>query len=1686
MNDEFDTIDDYSDDFFSDSSNKKKTKLEHAKDLGKDIGNELFGDKDKVFSTLDKLLRASIPVGISEEVSGTMAVYKAAKKELLEASNELRGVATETTKIVNTIIPDGKLSPIKSLLTKLEKSMSADKAEKEIIATVAKTIDDIRNDEYAAILKKLEEKPQSEATTNSIANKQAAANLAGLEAILARVDTVAEQGRIGIGGMKEGLNIGLKGLYASVQHSKMVDRRLTDITTLLTNIEAQVKLPDMAKIGTKASKDAIATNFGTNPSPDKIFKTLNPFASLQANITRNIVWKKEQAKQALMSGNEIMTQLATARNMASGFDMPLTSMIAPFITDGIINIAGGQIKKSLATNKLSQKLMFEFKDASTDISKKLKDMSGQVQGDGFTDNLKRKALNLASSLSNSYGQENILNITPKDMNKPATFDNRAWTSLVQIIPKALFSIHSELKAARLGSNKPEEFELSYDYEKSTYIDAKEFKHNLRDKVTNQVNRTIKYDVNSFLGMIEENLDGITLTERDKAVIRRSLITYAYKTRNLTPSKLLAKESSLIDYIGPSRLKGPVTLAIQGMLAKAKKDTYYFDRIARSLKNILNGLPNMQKFVQESVDSGQTEKLVKLGVLVKNPYGLGYTVNNDKLAKMAGGAMLNDLTAPTRPLNEFQQTVASARDSVFNYFKPKPDLSNPNSGSGQNVNASTASKDKNAGNTEKTMDKDTLDSVKAEYIKFKERNPEVATEFKEYVKHVYGYSDATVDNQLAKEHDKYRKQAEDLLDKQKKAIKAKAEEQLKYFKHRQVSPEEREQLFRVYQASPEYRNKLVDDSNFESWLNIQGLKTKMFKVPTLRDILTKTRAWDKKIAKGALKLAGKGISFAPKAVGAVGSAAWWAAKQYGTLGAYALDGIASVPASAIRATYKKVTPEFVQKPLSPVLSAMRLNGNGFMGVTNDTALGKTREVDRNIPGAFSRTMSKLKTGGSALASIGAGIMSKFGGKAAGIAADVVEPGRTNPFTEVKPERRGSWKEQLDAMAKRKSAAEATSKKPEAKQEKSSILGLLATMLIPAVTGIWKAISGVPKLLTSMLGLLGRIPFGLASSAMTAGGAVIAGGKKLVNGAANIVKNVTPEVVKSKLGVLKTTVLKRIGPVAGKQILGRIAGALIPGVGWAILAYSAGMATKYMVSDGMPLLDAISKGFLGFNIFGSDMPVNPDGTPIKPDDPKSNQGGSNNTGTNATENKTQAEKKPEPKGYMENFKEKFSDAYDKFKAGASSVATTVTNAISSGASAISSGASTVYQAGKDIVSGAVGWLSAHFESGGNYGDVSNDNSKGGFVGAKAFGKYQFNSRTGFDLHKKMMAQFPELNAAYQNTGSVESSEYIAAWKALAKGPKAKEFAAAQDALGTTGKGGNPAIAIAHAKKLGIDVDKYPVLKEVIISTANALGGGGASTILNIAFKGKDTKSMTETDMVNVIYDVRTERIPYNYTENFNGKHTQRVRDIWYKRMPQERAMALAAIGKQQPTASTTTTGNVPQASSAPSGTQSASKSADGKSNATPVAAANTATDTSVKTAGATQVSYTPPTSTDTKPTSLVDSMGALEAYQKATDTAAGVSTSKGVEVTNKLLMKQLEVAMRTADLLAEIRDTVVKNGSMTRQGGIYNNQEQVTSISDTTSSTATTQVATTTEAREQANGRRQLPSSTYNIQRRVYQI
>jgi hypothetical protein len=385
------------------------------------------------------------------------------------------------------------------------------------------------------------------------------------------------------------------------------------------------------------------------------------------------------------------------------------------------------------------------------------------------------------------------------------------------------------------------------------------------------------------------------------------------------------------------------------------------------------------------------------------------------------------------------------------------------------------------------------------------------------------------------------------------------------------------------------------------------------------------------------------------------------------------------------------------------------------------------------------------------------------------------------------------------------------------------------------------------------------------------------------------------------------------------------------------------------------------------------------------------------------------------------------WDRFKSAISNTASAAWDNVKSAGAAIYNpireGVNTAVNKVDSVISDGIGWLSAKFESGGNYADVSDDNSKGGYVGAKAFGKYQFNSRTGFDLHKKLMSQFPELDSAYRNSGSLESPEYIAAWKALAKGPKAKEFQMAQDSLGTVGKGGNPAISIAHAKKLGIDVDKYPVVREVIISTANGLGGGGANNILNRAFKGKDIKSMSEADMVNAIYDVRTERVPYNYTEEFNGKHTQRVRDIWYKRLPQERAVALAAIGKTSTTVNTTTVPikNNSNTAAVPNTTVN--------NNSIPIPIkinTSSKTDNAIDSGSKSSL---PVSQASYRPSTMSDTVSNITRTSDSIKTETKSPIDIDMSTTNDILTRQLDIQQQTLGVITNIYEKMVNNNAGT---------------------------------------------------------
>jgi hypothetical protein len=392
-------------------------------------------------------------------------------------------------------------------------------------------------------------------------------------------------------------------------------------------------------------------------------------------------------------------------------------------------------------------------------------------------------------------------------------------------------------------------------------------------------------------------------------------------------------------------------------------------------------------------------------------------------------------------------------------------------------------------------------------------------------------------------------------------------------------------------------------------------------------LSRTRAFDKWLAGKIMKGAWGGVKLGASALGMAGKASLWGAGKMGRLGMYAADGLLSVPAAGVRGVYNKVVPESVRKYSTPFFHKIGLNGNGFMGVESGGVLNTTRSLDAEAPGVVKDTITKvaphvIKTAGKTLGLgmsglKGAAIFGKklFSKGDEGWGTNVKDIGAPGKIKDVESAmvnghikdldqeenlRKNDWRTRLKKFTQSK---DAKSIKAEVKQDKdkSGIFKLLASSIIPILTGVWtgiKKLMDLPKILMGIGSLISKIPgVGMLGSAATAigGGIAKVGGKVL-----GAIKKITPQMVTGKAEMIKTAISKKLGPVAGAKLLGKVASVLVPGAGWALAAYTAGMATKYMVSDGLPIQSAISKALIGFDIFGNDTPVDEDGKAIKPDD------------------------------------------------------------------------------------------------------------------------------------------------------------------------------------------------------------------------------------------------------------------------------------------------------------------------------------------------------------------------------------------------------------------------------------------------------------------------------------------------------
>jgi predicted chitinase len=537
-------------------------------------------------------------------------------------------------------------------------------------------------------------------------------------------------------------------------------------------------------------------------------------------------------------------------------------------------------------------------------------------------------------------------------------------------------------------------------------------------------------------------------------------------------------------------------------------------------------------------------------------------------------------------------------------------------------------------------------------------------------------------------DKYKNKAKDFVN-----------EKYEEFKHNiklkriKGGQEEAERL--AYYNSPEYQAGMVDD--FKVWLKDKGMRTEpLLRLPSLTDILKKTRKLDRMLVKAGFK----GLGMAGKL--------GWSAAKLGMKGSGKLLK-AGVGGAALAA--------------DGVLSTLPFGGLGFMGV-NDGApargikkgfgflkdtlgikskenktlgflqnlLRKTRGADETI----------VKEGPGAVKNVGKGLFGAVGaiGKGAkalgkgslGVLGSVFGMGGKKNLSEEfdkdgSGHRDGDFDDRLHRFDKKEKDPAKPTQEP-AKDKNSGIMGMLLAGLgaIGGFAGkIWKSIKIVPDLLKWMGKGIFSLPSMLGNFGKTAWAAIKTGTSAVVGAGKAVLNKITPTQVKAALSKLKGTIVKKLGKKASVGVLAKLAAKVaaraVPVAGLALLAYDAAMVAKEMIQNKMSFLGAVSKVVLGFDVTsGSDL-ANDDGVIVKPDEKTPTAPDKPAPSSNTTDQ--DKNKKPAPEkqnnGIMSNIKSAMSTAGNYI----SNTASTVANSAGSFFSGIGDAAANLYQGAKDVV-------------------------------------------------------------------------------------------------------------------------------------------------------------------------------------------------------------------------------------------------------------------------------------------------------------------------------------------------------------------------------------------------------------------
>ena len=584
--------------------------------------------KDDPINAVGDILKKSIPSEISEEVGGILNVKDSLKDEYKDVVKDVKKNARSTFNIVKKVLPKnkitdkivGKLDNILGNEEETSKGPSKEELEQQAIqANIANAIGaQDKLDSTESLFKQTLEYNRFK-TTEELNNISAS-----------RLTEISNFNRnITYKYFAKSLELQYKSIYISKEQLDVIKTMGDTFKNQFESIVKNTSLPDIIKVrSSEAIKHQLKAK-ATNDLTDTLFKEKGVFG----NVTDKIKTIGGNVKTKINEALNTTSDLAEQKAMMDEMDMPGMSkgtMAGSFLADYVNTLVGKELSRKIANNDTAKKGMYTLKNVLADPSAYINKAASKVGYGGLLRSKAALGLNTVSDILNTNEKMTNISVGKDDLDNAKLFDGRAYSSITKVIPGLLSKIYSELKSTRLRDNKPDDHELTYDFEKSTFNRKKDTVKELKHKVSTRIENTAAVGLDTLISYMQE-YGGLKITNKKELdSIRKALTAYVISGKPLVPELMV--DYGFLDYFkGKSKKK--MSTVMDNLRIGLKDNIYANEYFIKGLKQYKNSLPKIEKDVESIAEAGNIKLLKDAGIMTYDEVYGTYNTSEETLSKL---------------------------------------------------------------------------------------------------------------------------------------------------------------------------------------------------------------------------------------------------------------------------------------------------------------------------------------------------------------------------------------------------------------------------------------------------------------------------------------------------------------------------------------------------------------------------------------------------------------------------------------------------------------------------------------------------------------------------------------------------------------------------------------------------------------------------------------------------------------------------------------------------------------------------------------------------------------------------------------------------------------------------------------------------------------------------------------------